>query len=240
MGGADASVATSPPPNLREADKARMLALHKVTHGRAVMDPSSGVVSIKLATLRSQAIQALSHPRKSIQVAATRSLIDAMQKSYQHPPLSRDIVCSRAHIATLVDDIFMSWVLHAKLATSLDKFLSLKEMKNFKGGWTPLCLLADTRYMSAQRQKAASARQTRLNELMMGQGPEQLTRVSTDILISSSIHSIDSIRTLLGGYTLICNSFIDFDPTRNSPDSPPLHNMSYVICEILNSAEFID
>lgn len=237
IGGGDASVTAS---QTRQVDEtSRLLALHGALHGRVVLD-SNGLPVFQPAILTSAAIAALSHSKKSIILSAVRSLFVAVQKSYQQPPLRRDIVCSQVNFTILADDLPVGWLAHAKHSTNMDRFTSITDMQNHRASYTPLCNLPDRRQASHQRQKHAAAKSARANEEMLGQGAEHLTKVSTDIVISSAIPSIASIFALLSHYTLISNAFVDFNPTTNPSTSPPFHNMSYQLCEIINSPDFTE
>ncbi len=238
MGGADASVAA--PSNQKDDEKLRLLAIHRALHGRAVKDPSTGDIVFQPATLKSQATQALSHSKKTTQISAMRSVLNGTQKTYQRPPLARDIACIATKVDMIGEDMLVGWVGNGKHITQFDKFASIPDMAKYRRGCTPLCLLPDSRSMSAQRHQSASARDARTNEELLGQTPENLTKVSTSLHVSSNLPSIDSIKSILGGYTLIANSFVKLDPTQNSLDSPPFHNMGFQFGEALSSAEFVE
>ena len=215
----------------------RRLATWTLILGTAGPDPATGELVFLPPILNDEAITALSFPKKPMALGALHSHFEDTQTTHCQ---SRDHHVRMCSFDALCDKVQLSWLLHGKGASSSEKYKSMEDLKAVRSGLTALSLLPDTKGFAAQRRQAHAALDTRANEEFIGEETEKLSKLSTQVILVSSIGTIRSLQVLLSNCTLIACTIAKLDPTTNPPGAPYLHSMGFQFAEILHDKTFGD
>lgn len=215
---------------------ARRVAVGTLVNGR-VITGSDGSVSFVAPKFRQETIRAISHKKKTTAAVAFVGCFVNMTKQRQG---CRDMFLRLCDPSIVADKVFQSWAVHLKGAGIFYTFETIEDFQSCNAGLTLSCFLSDNKSLANQRRAANAAIDARMNEELMGENPEKLSKLPTTALVQTNFSSLRALLVVVANLSLMASVWVQFDATTNPEDAPLLHALGFAIGDCLHEKKFND